>query len=468
MYSWAQGEREWEGLMLVKYALISVGVAAAALAFASPSEAADPQWTACRVGKPAASIAGCTAVLARGDKETPADRANAFYDRGNAYFNLGNLAKAIDDYTQAIGLNPDFADAHFNRGNGYFNSGDLDHAVADYSEALRIDPTYLNAYVNRCNTHRKQRDYDAALADCAAALKLDPANSLAKANRAQTLAEQATAKPKAIAADVPKVRTAKTSEAKAEPPLQAAPSSPITVPETRVALVIGNSAYAAVAKLPNPQRDAASVADALRQDGFSDVRLVTDATHADLVKALNDFADKAASADWAVVYFAGHGLELDGTNYLIPVDARLKTDRDVQDEAVPLDRVVSAVEGAKKLKLVILDACRDNPFVSDMRLTVASRAIHRGLARIEPSGGTLVAYAAKGGEEAIDGEGTANSPFAAALIKRLAAPGLEVGKLFRLVHDDVLAATEHKQEPFVYGALPGEDFFFRPQASPSP
>ena len=97
-----------------------------------------------------------------------------------------------------------------------------------------------------------------------------------------------------------------------------------------------------------------------------------------------------------------------------------------------------------------------------MRLTVASRAIHRGLARIEPSGGTLVAYAAKGGEEAIDGEGTANSPFAAALIKRLAAPGLEVGKLFRLVHDDVLAATEHKQEPFVYGALPGEDFFFRP------
>src|SRR5262249_46517329 len=119
-------------------------------------------------------------------------------------------------------------------------------------------------------------------------------------------------------------------------------------------------------------------------------------------------------------------------------------------------------EGAKKLRLIILDACRNNPFVSDMRMTVASRAIHRGLARVEPSGGTLVAYAAKGGQEAVDGDGTTNSPFAAALVKRLTTPGLEVGKLFRLVHDDVLAATDRAQEPFVYGALPGEDFFFRP------
>jgi len=231
----------------------------------------------------------------------------------------------------------------------------------------------------------------------------------------------------------------------------------------RIALVVGNSGYSAVAKLPNPQRDAEAIAEALKRDGFQDVMLGSDLNRADLVQALNDFADKAAKADWAVVYFAGHGIELDGVNYLIPVDARLKSDRDVQDEAVSLDRVVASVEGARKLKLVILDACRNNPFVTDMRLTVASRAIHRGLARVEPSGATLVAYAAKGGEEAVDGDGTANSPFAAALVKRLATPGLEVGKLFRLVRDDVLAATERKQEPFVYGSLPGEDFFFRPE-----
>jgi D-alanyl-D-alanine carboxypeptidase len=231
--------------------------------------------------------------------------------------------------------------------------------------------------------------------------------------------------------------------------------------ETRIALVIGNATYAAVGKLPNPPNDAEAVAEALRESGFSNVTLVHDAARADLVAALNGFADKAASADWAVVYFAGHGIELDGANYLIPIDARLRADRDVQDEAVSLDRVMVAVQPARKLRLVILDACRNNPFIADMRVTVASRAIHRGLARVEPDGGTLVAYAAKGGQEAIDGDETGNSPFAAALVKRLRTPGLEIGKLFRLVRDDVLAATDRRQEPFVYGSLPGEDFFFR-------
>src|SRR5262249_3483399 len=102
---------------------------------------------------------------------------------------------------------------------------------------------------------------------------------------------------------------------------------------------------------------------------------------------------------------------------------------------------------------------RDNPFARQMRRTVATRSIGRGLARVEPDGGTLVAYAAKDGQIALDGDGT-TSPFATALIKRLPTPGVEVGKLFRLVRDDVLSATGRKQEPFVYGSLPGEDFFF--------
>jgi uncharacterized caspase-like protein len=137
----------------------------------------------------------------------------------------------------------------------------------------------------------------------------------------------------------------------------------------------------------------------------------------------------------------------------------LKDDRDVQDEAVPLDRLLSAIEGAKKLRLVVLDACRDNPFVAQMRRSVGTRSIGRGLARIEPEGGTLVAYAAKHGQVALDGDG-ANSPFVGALVKHLQTPGLEINKLFRLVRDDVMAVTGRKQEPFVYGSLPGEDFFF--------
>jgi uncharacterized caspase-like protein len=189
------------------------------------------------------------------------------------------------------------------------------------------------------------------------------------------------------------------------------------------------------------------------------VTVEIDTTRDKLVAALRTFADEADRADWAMIYYAGHGIEVGGLNYLVPVDARLKTDRDVQDETIPLDRVLSAIEGAKKLRMVVLDACRDNPFIAQMRRTITTRSIGRGLARVEPEGGTLVAYAAKHGQVALDGAGQ-NSPFVTALARRLGTPNLEINKLFRLVRDDVLAATGRRQEPFVYGSLPGEDFFF--------
>jgi uncharacterized caspase-like protein len=181
-----------------------------------------------------------------------------------------------------------------------------------------------------------------------------------------------------------------------------------------------------------------------------------------MIAALREFEREAEKADWAVVYYAGHGIEVGGVNYLIPVDAALKVDKDVQDEAVPLDRVLSAIESAKRLRLVILDACRDNPFVTSMKRSIASRSIGRGLAQIEPDGGVLVAYAAKHGQVALDGDG-ANSPFVDALVKRLETPGLDISLLFRQVRDDVLAATRRQQEPYVYGSLPGEVLSFRPQ-----
>jgi uncharacterized caspase-like protein len=178
---------------------------------------------------------------------------------------------------------------------------------------------------------------------------------------------------------------------------------------------------------------------------------------------LNAFSAEASQADWAVVYYAGHGIEVNGINYLIPIDAKLKTDRSVQFEAVPLDSVLTSVESARKLRLVILDACRDNPFLRDMAKTVASRSVGRGLARIEPeSSATLVAYAAKAGQVASDGvAGQANSPFATALIRNMQKPGVEIRKFFGLVRDDVMAATGQTQEPFVYGSLGGDDYFLR-------
>jgi hypothetical protein len=236
-------------------------------------------------------------------------------------------------------------------------------------------------------------------------------------------------------------------------------SSQIAPIGRRIALVIGNSDYASVGYLPNPIRDADAVATNLRKTGFQTVTIKNDMTRAQMIAALNDFSDQAADADWALIYFSGHGLQLGGANYILPVDAKLLADRDVQDEAVPLDRLLSATVGARKLRLVILDACRDNPFIPKMRQTVATRSVGRGFARVEPEGATLVVYAARDGQIAYDGDGP-NSPFAASLTKRIAEPNLEISKLFRLVHDDVMAATGKRQEPYVYGALPGDDFYF--------
>jgi uncharacterized caspase-like protein len=168
-------------------------------------------------------------------------------------------------------------------------------------------------------------------------------------------------------------------------------------------------------------------------------------------------------------------MEVNGMNYLIPVDAKIAVDRDIQFEAVPLDQVMAVVEGASKLKLVLLDACRDNPFASQMKVTprpearaepstagatVGTRSVGRGLGAVKVSGATLVVYAAKHGQTALDGEGN-NSPFAVAMVQRLATPNVEINKLFRLVRDDVMEATAGRQEPYTYGSLPGrEDFFF--------
>ena len=225
---------------------------------------------------------------------------------------------------------------------------------------------------------------------------------------------------------------------------------------------MGNSKYRSVPVLPNPGQDAAAIADTLRAVGFQDVRLVTDASRDSLVEALKSFANAADGANWAVIYYAGHGMEMAGENYLVPVDAKLATDRDVPFEAVALTQVMGATEGARKLHLVILDACRDNPFANQIKRTVASRSIGRGLAQVEPDSGTLVVYAAKHGQVALDGDGDGgHSPFVTALIKRMQTPRIEIRKLFDLVRDDVMAATDRRQQPFSYGSVPGsEDFYF--------
>ena len=233
----------------------------------------------------------------------------------------------------------------------------------------------------------------------------------------------------------------------------------------RVALVIGNSEYEHVSNLPNPANDATDIAAALERIGF-DVTRGMDLDYRAMRLALRDFADAAEEAEMVVVYFAGHGIEIDNTNYLIPVNAELRSDRDVEFEAIRLDTVVTAVANVDGLKVILIDACRNNPFLSDMVRTSATRSIGRGLGRIDP-GGVLVGYAARGGTLASDGDGR-NSPYAQALLRHIEEPGLELGKMFRKVRDTVFELTDGYQEPFTYGSLPGEDIYLVPAAAPAP
>jgi uncharacterized caspase-like protein len=238
--------------------------------------------------------------------------------------------------------------------------------------------------------------------------------------------------------------------------------------EKRVALVIGNSAYQNVGRLSNPANDAAAITTILKDAHFDVVDSRRDLSMTEMRKTLREFTSKARDADVAMVYYAGHGIEVDGINYLVPIDAQLETDTDVFDEAFPLDRILVAVEPARQLRLVILDACRDNPFAKIMKRTMGSRAVGRGLARVEPtSPNTMVAFAAKAGSTASDGD-SRNSPFAAALVNHLTTPGLDLRKAFGYVRDDVLKATGNKQEPFVYGSLGGNDVSLVPSAPAAP
>jgi uncharacterized caspase-like protein len=225
--------------------------------------------------------------------------------------------------------------------------------------------------------------------------------------------------------------------------------------EKRVALVIGNAAYQHAPALANAANDSEAVARMFREAGFAAVEVRRDVGATELRRALRDFARDLGDADIAVVYYAGHGIEIDGTNYLIPVDAVLQSDFDVEDETVSLDRILKVLEPARQLRLVILDACRENPFARGMKRTGATRAIGRGLARVEPAtADTLIAFAAKAGAVADDGRGP-NSPYTSALVRHLAAPGVDLRIAFGRVRDDVMKATSNRQEPFVYGSLGG-------------
>ena len=226
----------------------------------------------------------------------------------------------------------------------------------------------------------------------------------------------------------------------------------------QVALVVGNSTYTHIGRLPNPENDAVDLSAALRRVGF-EVTTELDADRVELTEALRAFTRRSAGADVSLVFYAGHGLEMDGVNYLVPVDARLERDVDVRYETVTLDDLLVSTVGAR-LRLVILDACRNNPLARSMQRTVASRSVSGGsFGQLDENllgDETLVAYAAAAGTTAADGTGR-NSPYTAALLAYLDEP-LEILTLFRRVRARVLEATNGDQRPHEYQSLLREHY----------
>ena len=406
--------------------------------------------------------------------------ASAYESRGSAWVDKEDYDRAIADFTQAIRINPKYVSAYSGRGRAWAEKGDYDRAIADLNEALRYDPQHKRAYFRRGMAWSEKGDVDKAIADYSEAIRIDPKYDAAYYNRGLELEKKQQLREalndfirfselEPSDADGPRAVKRLTAALDALAPPPAAVAAPLVPPPVvssspagrRVALVIGNAAYKHAPALQNPGNDAQLLAATLRDAGFASVTIKSDLTREQMILALREFARETDTADWAAVYYSGHGIEFGGTNYMIPVDAQLKADRDIDLEAVDVGKVVNAIEGAKRLRLVILDACRDNPFASQMRRTMATRSVGRGLARIEPEAGTLIVYAAKHGETALDGDGR-NSPFVQALVARIQQrPPIELRRLFDFVRDDVLTSTQKRQQPFSYGSLSAsEDFYF--------
>jgi tetratricopeptide (TPR) repeat protein len=437
-----------------------------------------------------------------------------YYERGIYRTNIGDFENALADFNEIIRLRPDSREGYRARAQFYYWQKQYDLVIPDADKALRLDPSDEIARTTKglallclgktreaaveaeagLRTGRKPDGYMAlraqivygqgkfaqALDDLNEAIKLAPFEYptyyLYRGQAYEKLGQKAlaTADYKAAAgleAPNPSQREARILARERLAALQgetltaeqsAQPQRPPIDPGRRIALVIGAGAYEKAARLANPVSDAEAMADALRGLGFAEVIEVRDPGRASLEQAVKAFGDKAEQADWAAVFYAGHGIQVDGRNYLIPTDASLDNERHIEFETVSLDRILGSVAGAKKLALVILDSCRNNPFLSRMVRPGgrATRALGQGLAAIEPQQGQFVVYATKDGSTADDGEGD-HSPFTKALLMHIGEAGLDIRLMFSKVRDTVLKITQNRQSPFTYGSLPGEGLYFK-------
>ncbi len=253
--------------------------------------------------------------------------------------------------------------------------------------------------------------------------------------------------------------------AKAPPQQTVMPQQTVAAQGKRVAFVVGNSAYQNTAALTNPTNDARDMAAALKDLGFTVIEGI-DLDKRALDLKTRDFARALGSADVALFFYAGHGLQVSGQNYLIPIDARLESERDLEFEATKVDFILRQMELDRdnKTNIVFLDACRDNPLSRNLARTMGTRsaALGAGLAQIQTGVGTFISYSTQPGNVALDGQGR-NSPFTTALVKNITRDGISLNGVMNETRKEVLSATQGKQVPWDHSSLTG-DFFFKTSA----
>jgi uncharacterized caspase-like protein len=238
--------------------------------------------------------------------------------------------------------------------------------------------------------------------------------------------------------------------------------------DRRVAFVVGNGTYKNVSPLPNPPIDAKSMAAVLRNVGFEVVE-GTNLTRDKMTERLLEFGKKAQGADVAVFFYAGHGIAINGTNYLLPIDADIKSEMDVKlGAAINIDLTLDQTMGDAKVKLVFLDACRDNPFAAKIKSNSATRSVsvQSGLAEMKSGEGTLIAFATGPGQTALDGQEGTNSPFTRALMANIATPGVEIQQAMTKVRAQVNEETNKGQLPWGHTNLIGS-VYLNPVAAPA-
>lgn len=434
-----------------------------------------------------------------------------YHNRGNAWRGKGDYAKAIADYDASIKSDPKAKFSWQNRGVSKMALGDLDGALTDINEAIRLDPALpspltkraviwrargdidraiadtteairlarakapvnimtppgsvlIGAYVERALAYEAKGDYANAKQDYAAALEGQASDAGSKSNQATakvrlSLLSEATAPAPRNPALAPE-QTGVSKPAAAAPPTAAVATAPAV---RRVALIIGNGAYTHVRALPNPSNDARSVAKSLRGIGFT-VSEGIDLDRAAMQATIREFLREAVTAQIAVVYYAGHGVQVDGRNYLVPIDVQFKPGSRMTDAMLEMDTIMAGLDDQVRTNILIMDACRNNPMAQQVASADANRGIEAGSGLAAPTSlgagstlgaGTLIAFATAPGQVALDGEG-ANSPFSAALSRHIGTPGLEVQQMLTRVRAEVVAATKSRQVPWSNSSLLGE------------